>query len=208
MNKKRFLIVLLVFLVSVHLFASEIKFGGGYTKVSLQDGNHSVSLTGSAYVNTENISLLADSIELFGDNYETIRCTGNVTVKEEKKGLTLLCPTLVYDRSDEELLADGWIEIDDTENEILLSCAWLDYDQKNDKMTLQIMAKIVKNTDNGIMTCTADSIEYDANAQTVVLKGSSKVVWGSDSYSASIITVNLETEEITLHGFISGEVNG
>jgi len=208
MKTKRITALIFAVVLTSCLFASEISFGGGYTKVSLQDGNRTVLLTGTAYAKTEDVSLEADSIELYGSDYETVKCTGNVKVVEKEKGITLTCPKIIYNRVDEELVADGWIEIDDTEHEVKLSCAWLDYNQKTSEMLLQIRAKIEKDTDSGLMTCTADSIEYNAEAQTVTLKGSAKVVWGEDHYNASIITVDLNTEDVTLHGFISGEVNG
>lgn len=208
MKIKKAVLFLVVILVSSCLFASEITFGGGYTRVSLQDGNHSVLLSGSAFADTGDVRLESDSIELYGDDYNTVKCTGNVKVEERENGITLESPKLVYDRDEEILMADGWVEIDDTEHEVKLSCAWLEYNQKTSIMTLQVGAKIVKDTDDGLMTCTADSIEYNADSQMVTLKGKSKVVWGQDTYSASIITVNLDTEEVTLHGSISGVVNG
>lgn len=190
------------------LFASEITFGGGYTKVSLQEGNRSVILTDGAYVNTKDIQLTADSIELSGDDYNQLKCKGKVKIIESARGISMSCPIISYDRSTEEIIADGWVEIDDTEHEVRLSGAWLEYDKNASVMTLQIQAKIVKETSSGLMTCNADSITYNANEQTVTLKGGAKVVWGSDTYKASIIIVNLESEEVTLHGTITGEVNG
>lgn len=208
MKTKKLTVLFAVLICTFSSFASDIRFGGGYTKVSLQEGNHSVILSDKAFAITEDVNLSADSIELYGDNYEIVKCNGNVKVEEPEKGIYLSCPKLVYDRDESELIADGWIEIDDTENEVQLSCAWLDYNQNTSVMLLQIRAKIVKDTDNGLLTCTADSIEYNAEKQTVTLRGSSKVVWGEDTYSAMVITVDLETEDVTLHGSISGEVNG
>lgn len=206
-NKKCFLLLVFV-LIASFVFASNITFSGGYTKVSLQDGNHSVMLTDGAYVNTDEFSLSANSIQLFGTDYDMVQCDGNVVVVEIEKELELKCPKLVYDRTAQELMANGWIEIDDKQNELKLSCAWLDYKQSEKIMLLQIRAKIVKNTDDGLMNCTANSIEYNSETQIVKLKGNARVEWGDDIYNASIITVNLDTEEVTLHGSISGEVNG
>lgn len=201
-----FLSLFLFFSASVH--ASNINFSGGFTKVSLQDGNHTVTLSDPAKVDCEDVSISADTIDLYGTDYNYVRCTGNVVVREEQRNITMSCPMLVYNRSKEELLSDGWIEIDDTQHEVKLSGAWLEYDKDKGIMLLQMQATIEKDTEDGLMTCKADSIEYNSDNQTVTLKGSANVIWGDDTYKASIITVNLDTEEVILHGSISGEVNG
>ena len=76
------------------------------------------------------------------------------------------------------------------------------------QMILQMQASVQKNTDSGLMTCSADSIEFNNDEQTVILKGSAKVVWGDDNYNAAMIVVDLDTEDVALHGSVSGEVNG
>lgn len=209
--KKANKIITSVFLLTLSMsciFASNISFSGGYTKVSLQDGNHMVTLSDPANVSCDDVTITADKIELYGTDYNFVKCSGNVIVAEGKRNINMSCPMLMYNREAEELLSDGWIEIDDTEHEVKLSGAWLDYNKEAGTMLLQMQAAVEKDTDDGLMSCTADSIEYNSENQTVTLKGSAKVVWGDDDYKASVITVNLDTEEVVLHGSISGEVNG
>ena len=63
---KRFLTVLaILILAELTLFASEISFSGGYTKVSMQQGNKSVTLSGGAKVSTDQVDLSADSMRRF-----------------------------------------------------------------------------------------------------------------------------------------------
>ena len=75
-------------------------------------------------------------------------------------------------------------------------------------MKLKMMARIIKVTDEGLMVCRADLIEYDGKKNTVTLKGNATVEYKGDSYRAAIITVDLETDEISLFGTVSGEFNG
>lgn len=194
--------------LALPLFASDITFSGGYTKVSLQDGNHTVTLSEEAKVETEEIMLCADSVELYGPDYCYVSCKGNVDVTEKERDIKLSCTNLFYNRNDSTLLSNGWIEIEDVNNEAQLSGSWLEYSTDTSIMKLQIQAQINKNTDSGLLSCTADSIEYDADNQKLILKGYSKVSWGDDHYEASMIIVDIDTEDITLHGSISGEVNG
>lgn len=208
MKNKRTVLTSVFILIMSCIFASEINFSGGFTKVSLQDGNHTVTLSDPANISCDDITISADTIELYGTDYNYVKCSGNVKINESNRNISMSCPILVYNRGQEELLSDGWIEIDDTQHEVKLSGAWLEYDKAQGVMLLQMQATIEKDTDDGLMTCKADSIEYNSDNQTVTLKGTASVVWGDDNYRASIITVNLDTEEVVLHGTISGEVNG
>jgi len=206
---KNKLSLVLLFLLSCSLcFASEITFSGGYTKVSLQDGNRTVELTGGAKASTDTISIAADRIFLYGEDYRYTDCTGNINVHETEHNLDIKSTSLFYDRQEENLLSNGWIEIDDTENEAQLSGSWFEYNINERIMVLQMKASIQKVTERGMLACKADSIEYNANKQTLELRGNAVVTWGSDSYKASYIIVDIDTEEVILQGSISGEING
>ena len=190
------------------IVASEITFSGGYTKIDMQQGNRRVILSGGAHVSTGTVELVSDSIELYGDNYRYVTCTGNVSATENERGISFTTPALVYDRVDGTVRSDGWIEIQDTQHEVALSGAWFEYDMNRRFMKLQMMAKILKVTDDGLMVCRADSIEYDGEANTVSLKGNATVSWNNDTYKAAMIIVDLNTNGISLYGTISGEFNG
>lgn len=194
-------------LIPLCVASAAISFSGGYTRVNLQEGNKSVTLSGGANVSTDKVQITSDSIELYGTDYRYVSCTGNVQANESSRGITLKSPSIFYDRTTEILTADGWIEIQDTKNQAALSGAWFRYDMKSSVMKLQMMAKVLKVTDDGLMVCHADSIEFDNDKQSLTLKGNANVSWNGDTYKASMIIVNLETNEISLHGSISGEVN-
>lgn len=207
MNKK-FLFFAIILLTAATAFASDVFFEGGYSKVSLQDNNHMVTLTEGARVRTEDFQITADTIELYGKDYRFVRCSGNVEAYESKTGITLKCASIVYDRETSILTSDGWITIDDPEDDAILSGSWLEYNSETSIMKLQMKAKIVKDTDNGLLTCTSDSMEFNLDLMTLALKGASNVIWGDDSYKANIIMVDVDKEEIVLYDTISGEING
>ncbi len=188
--------------------ASEIKFSGGYTKVSMQENNRAVSLSGGANVTANNLVISAQTIELYGKDFRYVNCTGKVNVADHLRGITLQCPSLFYDRETGEIVSDGWIEIQDEQNDATLSGARFEYDTQSTLIKIQMMARVVKNTDDGPMICRADSIEFDNSKQIVTLKGSARINWNGSVYNASVITVDLTSYEITMEGSISGEVNG
>ena len=195
-------------LVLIPLFASAITFSGGHTSISLQEGNRTVTLTDGAVVDTDEVQLKADSVEIYGENYRYVVCTGNVVAKEKESKISFRSPSVFYDRIRGIVSSDSWIEIQDTENQAALSGAWFEYDMEKSLMKLKMMARIIKVTDEGLMVCRADLIEYDGKKNTVTLKGNATVVYKGDSYRAAIITVNLDTDEISLFGTVSGEFNG
>lgn len=198
----------LTVLVCPSVLASEISFSGGFTRVSLRDGDRRVELSDSAKAATDNVSIQADRILLYGNDYRYVECTGNIQAEEKEHSLKISSSNIFFDREEETLLSDGWIEIEDTEHEAKLSGSWFEYSMKTSVILLQMQAGISKVTEKGLLTCSADSIEYNSDEQTLSLKGNAKVSWGSDNYRASYITVNIDTEDVTLHGMISGEVNG
>ncbi|MCQ2397930.1 MAG: hypothetical protein MJ052_01330 [Sphaerochaetaceae bacterium] len=198
----------LFLLFCFRIYAEDITFSGGFTTVSLKDGNREVILSGGAQATTDDVKLNAKTLRLYGEDYCFVECTGDVKVVEEKRSITMTCPSLFYNRSADMIISDGWIEIDDTEHEVKLSGSWLEYNMDTSVMILQMQASVQKNTDSGLMTCSADSIEFNNDEQTVILKGSAKVVWGDDNYNAAMIVVDLDTEDVALHGSVSGEVNG
>lgn len=207
--KRKFLIVFLMLVLNgAIVYASNISFSGGYTKVNLQEGNKSVSLSGGANVTADGLTIKANTIELYGTDYKYVSCNGDVEVCDSERGISLTCPSLSFDRESGKIVSDGWIEIEDTTNEATLSGAWFEYDTKTTLIKLQMMAKIVKVTDDGLMTCQADSIEFNNETQTVTLKGNAEVKWNGNTYKASLIIVDLNNNGITMHGSITGEVNG
>ena len=147
----------------------EISFSGGYTKVSMQQGNKSVSLTGGAKVNTDRVELSADSMKLYGENYRFITCTGDVRANEHENGISFISPDIFYDRETGVVRSDSWIEIQDPKNQASLSGAWFEYNMETSIMKLQIMARIIKIAEEKMMVCRADAIEYNGKEKTVSL---------------------------------------
>ena len=205
---KRFLTVFaILILAELTLFASEISFSGGYTKVSMQQGNKSVSLSGGAKVSNDQVDLSADSMKLYGENYRYVTCTGNVQANEHENGISFNSPDIFYDRQTGEVRSDSWIEIQDTKNQVSLSGAWFEYNMKTSIMKLQIMARIVKIAEEKLMVCRADNIVYNGKENTVTLRGNADVEWKDDTYKAAMIVVDLNTNDISLYGTISGAFN-
>ncbi len=195
-------------LLTVPVLSDSMEFSGGKTTVTMQQGSRRVVLSGGAKASTEAVELTSDSIELYGENYAYVLCTGNVQATEKESGISFCSPDLFYDRQSGKVSSDSWIEIQDPKNQAALSGGWFEYDMQSSDMKLQLMAKIIKVTDSGLMVCRADSIEYNGENQTVTLKGNASVSWNDDQYNAAMIVVDLKTEDIRMYGSITGAFNG
>lgn len=201
--------VLLALILTVNvLFSAPVTFSGGYSKVSLKEGRRSVSLTGGATVSAEGMVITADSVTLTGDDYDVVECTGTIEIKDEEKGLSIKTTALYYDRTAERLLISAWCEVSDSVNELEAGAGAVSYDLRNEVLSLEMAARLIKATDSGLLSARAERITFDRGADTLTLQGNAEVEWNRNSYRAKLITINLTTEEIRLEGRIEGEVHG
>ncbi len=205
---KKIIAVLALLLAMNILISAPVTFSGGYSKVSLKEGRKLVSLTGGATVSAEGMVINADTITLSGDDYDVVECTGTISIADEEKGLSIKTTALYYDRTAERLLISAWCEVSDTVNELEASAGAVSYDLKNEILSLDMAARLMKATDSGLLSARAERIVFDRGADTLTLAGNASVVWNRNSYSAKLITINLSTEEIRLEGRIEGEVHG
>ena len=201
--------VLLALILTVNvLFSAPVTFSGGYSKVSLKEGRRSVSLTGGATVSAEGMVITADSVTLTGDDYDVVECTGTIEIKDEEKGLSIKTTALYYDRTAERLLISAWCEVSDSVNELEAGAGAVSYDLRNEVLSLEMAARLMKATDSGLLSARAERITFDRGADTLTLQGNAEVEWNRNSYRAKLITINLTTEELRLEGRIEGEVHG
>ena len=210
-NKATRSILVLIFIFgssAIISAADPISFKGGYTRAVMREGRETIMLTQGAVVSTGSIQFEAQSIELIGPDARYLVGTGSVTITDSENNIVINCTSISFDRETEQLLVDGWVEIQDLENEVIASGAYLSYNRTEGIMKLQIAAKLLRHTDSGPMVCRADSIEYDRTDMQVSLVGNSSVRWKGDMYQASVTTVDLETDEIVMEGSIKGIVNG
>ena len=206
---RKFLALTALIVLPALLFADNITFSGGTSSIVLRDGRENVVLSGGASVTVESMEISADSITLSGDNWRYVSCSGNTTVKDESRGISIRTSSIWYDRSTERILISSWFEIDDTENEVSATGAALEYSLSDERLQLDKDVSLLKNTDdNGIMRCSAESVIFSRSDNTVQLRGSASVDWDGDSYEAEVISVDLDTDSISLDGRIRGTING
>ncbi len=206
---RRFIIIMLMLFSASFLFSDSITFSGGTSSVILRNGRENVVLSEGADVTVESMNIHADTITLSGDDWRYVSCSGSASVIDESRGISISTSSIWYDRENERILISSWYEINDTENEVAATGAALEYNLSDEKLQLDKDVTLLKNTEeNGIMRCSAESVIFSRNDNTLQLRGSASVDWDGDRYEAEVISVDLDTDSISLDGRIRGTING
>ena len=206
---RKLILILSLVLSSTLLFADNITFSGGSSSVVLRDGRENVVLSEGASVTVGSMEIQADTITLSGDEWRYVTCTGNASVIDPERGISIRTASIWYDRSEERILISSWFEVDDTENEVTATGASLEYLMNDERLQLDKDVSLLKNTeDSGIMRCSAESVIFARTSNTLELRGSATVDWDGDRYEAEVISVDLDTDSISLDGRIRGTING
>ncbi len=203
------LIILTLSILAIRLFsADEITFSGGKSTLNLSEGHEEVVLSDGARVSVDTLVINSDRITLSGTDWRYVNCTGYTVVSDEERGIEIRTRDLWYDRESERLLISSWFEIDDTKEEISAMGGSLLYDMKGEILELSKNITLQKITDDGLMTCQAESIIFDRNNDLLTLRGNASVDWDGDKYSSEAISVDVENDNISLDGRIQGSIYG
>lgn len=202
--KKIINVLLILFLAfsSLNAAKSKIKFSASSMQGSIKEGQNSTSLTGNAVVTVDTMEIKADRIEIYGKDYRYLKATGAVTGEDKEKGFSFSSNFMQYDREKEVATFFGKTELNDTKNDVKLSSEHIEYNQKAETMLMQFDVKILRKE----ITCTSMFAMYNRKSSALNLTGKPIVTKSKDTFQAAKISVNLDTEDITLEGRVSGNV--
>jgi lipopolysaccharide export system protein LptA len=182
--------------------ADPITFSADSVQASLAKDRESTVLSGKASVKTGSISIVADRIELFGKDFTYLQCSGSVRVVDTDKKLRLESPSLYYDRSKKLLRAQGPSVLQDDRNKLVLKAEWIESDNETEITLAEIAVRIVKDK----IACRSEYALYKRKDNILELTGAPSASKEGDSYEASRIVVNTDTEDIQLEGEVKGSV--
>ena len=207
-NMKKISILILLTITAGSLFpeSKNFNFSSDRTSISLAEGSELTRLTGNANITSEDTNITADSIELFGDDFRFARCSGNVLVIDLKQGIRITTENLFFDRKKEVLTISGYAEMIDQKNEIVVKGSYFENRGKENITIIQIGVRILKASDDDSMICRSEYAKFNRDNEILELSGMPVVFWKDDEYRATKITINLETDDITLTGEVSGTI--
>ena len=203
MSARKSSIVILSFLIFVRpLFSDTFSFKGDKLETVLAQGKERTVLTGNVEIISDENVITADRVELYGKDFNFLRCSGNVDVKNAKRGIHLISDNLFYNRKEKVVRVQGKTVMKDKKNEIVAKGGFLE-DWENDDITIiQIGVRILKKD----LVCRSEFARYLRKENRLELSGMPVVFWKGDEYRASKIFINLDTNEIKLIGEIKGKI--
>ena len=205
---KKALLTLIILICSLSVFPTSLSFSGGRSSLSLREGKEEVVLSEGAVITLDDMTIKSEKITLSGTDWRYVNSEGATYITDEKNGLDIKAVGLWFDREREYLSIESWFEIQDTENELSAMGGSMYFDMKNKVLELKQQVTLTKITDDSVMRCSAESVVYDRQNQTLTLSSNARVTLDLDQYRAEMISINLDTNEIKLEGRIEGSING
>jgi lipopolysaccharide export system protein LptA len=194
---------LVLFLAApVGMDADTFRFTGNRMSTSLAKGKERTLLRGNAKIRSEETEITATEIEIYGKDFQFAECRGSVVARDIKKDLFITCDSLRYDRIANNILAEGNAYMEDGKNEIIIRGHRLENRDKEDIVIIQIGGRIIKKD----LAARSEFTTYRRSENLLELSGLPVLFWKKDEYRAGRIVMNLDTEEITLLGDVSGTI--
>ncbi len=183
--------------------AETISFRADRMTGSTKKNADKTTLSGNASITTENMELSAETIELSGKDFRFITASGGVTGKIKDSQMDFTCGTMTYDREKKTAVLKNTVHLVDVQNNVTADAEIIDYNQNTEIAVMQINVNLVQKEN----TCTAANAVYQKNEKMLLLTGNPTVQQGSDLFRAQEISLNLDTNEITLDGRVRGSVS-
>lgn len=177
-------------------------FSSDRTVVVFSEGREKTTLVGNAQVTSKNTQLSADYIEVYGEDFRFVECTGNVTVLDEEEGYRVKTDSLFFDRELEILRGRGANVMEDFDNEIVIKSEFLEHRNKEDRSEIQVGVRILGED----IVATAGFVRYQRDTEVLEFSGLPLVQWRGDQYQAARIIVDMNDDTVDLQGDVYGEI--
>lgn len=183
-------------------YAEKITFSADSMTGVVGDKSDTTTLSGEAYVLTDSMEIYADQIGLSGKNFRFIEAQGSIKGKNMESELEFTCEKLKYDRETKIAELSDNVNLKDTKNNVNAKAQIIEYNQNTDTAVMQIEIELTQK--NNI--CTGAYAIYRKNDQLLELSGNSQIKQGDDTFRAQQITLDLNSQEITLDGRVKGSI--
>jgi lipopolysaccharide export system protein LptA len=167
-------------------------------------GREITVLAGNAEVMSDSLLLRAARIEIQGDDNQFIDCSGGVTGLDEEKQISFTTDRLRYDRKLKIARLEGSSTLEDRKNEIVTRGRFIEYDEQAEVVIFQIGVRLFKDD----MVCRSDYGIYRRQEKLLDLSGFPVVFKKDDEFRADRIRVDLDTNDVTMEGTVSGSIEG
>lgn len=184
------------------LAAENYSFSSKYLKSVMAEGKEVTVLEGDVIISSESKKILADKVELTGDDFNFFYCEGNVEVHDLDNDFTLTSQVFHYDTDTSIIRINAPSMMEDRKNELIIKCGFMENREEENLIILQIGVRILKED----LACRSEFAVYYRNENLLELTGLPVVYRNDDVFRASRITVNLDTDEIKMEGEVQGSL--
>ena len=191
-----------LFLAALYANADTFTFRADKMSGTKALGKETTILAGNAEVRSDSLLLRANRIEIQGDDNQFIDCSGGVWGMEEEKNIIFKTDRLRYDRKLKIARLEGNSTLEDKKNEIVAKGRFIEYDDQAEVTVFQIGVRLFKDD----MVCRAEYAVYRRNEKLLDLSGFPIVFKKDDEFRADRIRVDLETDDVTMEGAVSGTI--
>jgi lipopolysaccharide export system protein LptA len=203
MNKNKILLtIVFLSLIGGAAGADVFTFRADRMSGGKASGREITILTGNAEVRSDKLLLRADRIEIQGENNQFIDCIGHVWGQEEEKDIFFETDRLRYDRNLKIARLEGNSTLEDRKNEIVAKGRFIEYDDQSEVTVFQISVRLFKDT----LVCRSEYAVYRRTEKLLNLSGFPVVFKKDDEFRAERIRVDLDTDDVTMEGSVSGSI--
>jgi lipopolysaccharide export system protein LptA len=199
---KRLIVIFFLILISHFASADVFTFRADRMSGTKAIGKETTILVGNAEVRSNNLLLKANRIEIQGENNQFIDCSGGVWGMEEEKNILFFTDRLRYDRKLKIARLEGNSTLEDRKNEIVAKGNFIEYDDQAEVTVMQISVRLFKDD----MVCRSEYAVYRRNEKLLDLTGFPVVFKKDDEFRADRIRVDLDTDDVTMEGAVSGTI--
>ncbi len=183
--------------------ADTFTFSGDRLDAELAKGRERTILAGNARLVSEQFIIEADSIELYGDDFNLALCRGSVRITDTKNDASFSCSELSYDRREKIIRLQGGAVMEDRKNQMVIKGELLENRDKEGVTLIQVGVRILKKD----LASRSQMARYYRDEDRLELSGLPVVRWKGDTYRAARIRVDLKNDKIQLEGSVAGEVS-
>lgn len=199
---KKYLLFFTLAITPALTSAEKISFSANSMSGTVGDKSDSTTLSGEAYVLTDTMEITADVINMSGKDFRYIEATGSIKGKNMESEMEFTCGRMKYDRETKIAQLIDNVSLTDTKNEVTAKAQLIEYNQETDIAVMHIDIEL-KQKDN---TCTGAYAVYRKKSQMLELSGNAQIQQGNDTFRAQEITLDLDSQEITLDGRVKGSI--
>ena len=199
---KKYLLLFTLAITPALTSAEKISFSANSMSGTVGDKSDSTTLSGEAYVLTDTMEIAADVINMSGKDFRYIEAKGSIKGKNTESEMEFTCGRMKYDRETKIAQLIDNVSLSDTKNEVTAKAQLIEYNQETDIAVMHIDIEL-KQKDN---TCTGAYAVYRKKSQMLELSGNAQIQQGNDTFRAQEITLDLDSQEITLDGRVKGSI--